>query len=290
MLSQEEIRIRAGLDYSKVTAGLTDIRSQVFKLANDVPKKLYGLLKANLYVAAGSMIAELLPSWQELWDKVYGVDADTDKRLQDSAKNINTLRKTLEKAKEDLANVWKTSQMNEATPLGKTAILEGDLATAEGERRGAQERLKIAKEHNFSLEERARLETEYIQALTKEFNAAEALKKQQGTLSPQDLESEYKRKLKQTIPQVYRDRVDIRSLQDELAIDPTRSDFREMLAAAQQRIATVTKARGVGSLGALANALPDYEGFAGIKESLLAAQQEAMKNVIQRVSIVEIKE
>jgi hypothetical protein len=103
MLTQEEIRIKAGLDYSKVTAGLADIRRQVHKLANDVPRQLSNILKANVFAGAASIISELIPNWEEFWNKFYGTDEATMAKSKQANENIKNLARSVRDAQSDLA-------------------------------------------------------------------------------------------------------------------------------------------------------------------------------------------
>lgn len=125
-LNQEEIRIRAGLDYSKVTSGITDIRAQVFKLANDVPKKMFSLLKANVYMAAAGIITELLPTWQEIWDKIYNTGPDAVKRSDESNQRIKDMVAAQKKAAKDLAEAKKEILFGNADDANKAFQLMGD--------------------------------------------------------------------------------------------------------------------------------------------------------------------
>lgn len=136
MLSQEEIRIKAGLDYSKVTAGLTDIRAQVFKLAKDVPAKLSGLMRASLFGVATTILTEILPTWDQIWSRVYGVDENSAKMLEQSRENLRGLRKAMQSARDAFENTVKSIAFKNAKPEQKMFTLGLDeKALAEEEAR-----------------------------------------------------------------------------------------------------------------------------------------------------------
>jgi hypothetical protein len=289
-LTQEEIRIRAGLDYSKVTAGLTDIRKQVFKLANDVPNRMFNLLKANVYMAAASLVNEnLTKAVSTFWDKVYGVDEAGTQRLEQQGNMLRKLRDTVQKSLSDLQKAERDSKFDKAGDAGKMDILTQELSASDAKVKKAKEELDFAVSHNQTLERRKMLEVELNNALTEQIKSQDALRKLSDKLSPETLKDIFTQRLNETRPQVYKDRIDIRSLQDEIMLDPSRSDLKQNYRDAVSRIGAVTRARNIEGLGTAANALPDVGMFQGIRESLLAAQVEAMKNVVQKVSIVEIK-
>lgn len=296
MLTQEEIRIKAGLDYSRVTAGLNSIRVQVNKLAADVPNKLGSLLKANVYAAAAGIIAEILPSWQEIWDKVYGVDADSSRRLEEQGKKLHKLRDMLKQSQKEITDSWKKSQLEMATPIGKAEILKGDVATAKEATAKALENFKFAKEHKLGVEEVTAAEIKYNQALKEQWDAQDALRAQVSKLSPAELQAMAQGQLDATRGQVFRDRIDIKSLQDELALDPNNPNLKKQLADAQARIMGVANARemtmpgGIGSkLKDAGSALGNLPFMGGAADAFKKAQLEALTEVVQRVKIVEVE-
>jgi len=131
-LTQEEIRIRAGLDYSKVTAGLTSIRNQVSKLAADVPNRLRGILATNVFMAAAQLIEPLKQQIYSLFDlgdeavKRYEAQASS---VAEATKEMIEQNKKLLKSREDLNKTIRDAFFEEASNLDKQAILEAELAT-----------------------------------------------------------------------------------------------------------------------------------------------------------------
>lgn len=162
MLTQEEIRIKAGLDYSGVTAGLSSIRGQVNKLAADVPKKLTGLLKANLYTAAAGIIAEILPSWQEIWDRIYNTGPESMAREAAFNKSLRDVVERVQRARKELADVQQKEYFDKAPMDEKIEMVTTDLENAqEAYKKNAdiqkstlREQKKLRKEINNLLEQK----------------------------------------------------------------------------------------------------------------------------------------
>jgi len=319
MLSQEEIRIKAGLDYSKVTAGLTDIRAQVFKLAKDVPNKLSSLLKANLYTAAAGLISEALPSWDEIWSRVYRTGEYGDKSIEETGKNLHRLRDLLKRSQADLERISRDAQMDDATAEQRVAILKGELALAKEAATAALERLRYVKDHRMGVEALAEAQTEYNNAIGGQIKAEQALKAQVSKLTPQQLRNAANKDMNATRGQVYRDRTDIRSLQDELNNDPKfvremenykrllslgdvdgADAFKEdvlmdefplfkQLQSAQGRIGEIVRTRSIANAGDVGIALKNLPFMSGAGDAFIKAQTDALKSVVQQVKIVEVE-
>lgn len=132
-LTQEEIRIKAGLDYSRVTAGLQSIRGQIFKLASDVPNRLGSILKANVYAAAGDMIGKLAEKATEAWIKIYGQDqavADAKNRtMSELAAFGKSVVEQLRKTAEALNAAKDKALFDSQSTQGKLKILREQEAS-----------------------------------------------------------------------------------------------------------------------------------------------------------------
>lgn len=317
MLSQEEIRIRAGLDYSKVTAGLTDIRGQVFKLAKDVPKALSGILKANVFGAVASLASELIPTWQEIWNGVYGTDELTMKRREESYRNIQSIRKALRDAKKDLQGAQEKYEYDSASPSEKLKILEDrkrmvDAEVAQEEKKqeliksqledarilNGYEKSSITQEKLDTLfNSRMQSETALTNLKIKQLEVdkmiagiwKENAKVVKG-LTPEQASSQFSKVLDESKSEVYKSRMVLRSAAAALEQNPNDPEAIRVRDYELGNISKITKMRAISGIGEVINAMPDNPMLAGIKESLAVAQEAAMKNVIQRVSIVEIKE
>lgn len=302
MLSQNEIRIKAGLDYSNVTAGLTDIRAQVFRLANDVPNKLSGLLKANLYTAAAGLVAEALPSWDEIWSRVYGVDEAGTKRLEESSKRLRTIREEAQKAAQSLEDAFKKARFQDADTLGKRGMLLQDQANQQIDVKAARdevERLKAMLARDRSNPELAsRLGSAQKGLSEKElqlFNTNRSLKDINSKLTPDQVASIFSEMLANSVPDVHKLREEFRkqmALQN--AFNKNGALEQGMLAGVNAKLAMdkingVVAARGIQGIGNLANSMSGAGPFGIIKASLEAATAAAMSTTIQRVKIVEIE-
>ena len=301
MLSQDEIRIKAGLDYSNVTAGLTDIRAQVFKLAKDVPNKLSGLLKANLYTAAAGLVAEVLPSWDEIWSRVYGVDEAGTKRLEESNKRLRTIREEAQKAAQSLDDAFKKARFQDADTLGKRGMLLQDQANQQNDVKAARdevERLKAMLARDRSNPELAsRLGSAQKGLSEKElqlFNTNRSLKDINSKLTPDQVASTFSEMLANSVPDVYKLREEFRKqMALRNAFNKNGALEQGMLAGVNAKLAMdkingVVAARGIQGIGNLANSMSGAGPLGIIKASLEAATAEAMSTTIQRVKIVEI--
>lgn len=117
-----------GLDARAVSSGIASIQRTVTKFATDVPKKLFSLAKANIYMLAANLVQNALPTAQEFWDGFYGTDAEHTANLQRVNKHIHSLVDRLNASRESLASTAKDLRMKAATPDEQIAILSGDLA------------------------------------------------------------------------------------------------------------------------------------------------------------------
>jgi hypothetical protein len=289
----EEVRIKAGLDYSKVTAGLTDIRQQVFNLAKGVPAMLTGMLRTNLVGIGAMLLKDVLPTWDEIWNKVYGVDEETTKKLKESGENLKKLRQEVQTTAATLDKTARDINFAESDPKGKVAILEAEAQMAKQNADAALKQLKWAKDYKLSVEDLGKAQREYNKALEVQLKSEFALREMQKKLSPEDLRAEYERKLKEAIPQVYQDRISIRALRGELELDPNNTDMRRQLGEAEGRIAGVMRARRGASLAGVTDALGSAAYMIpGLKEAiqpLLVEQERMMRDTIQKVRIVEVE-
>lgn len=319
-LTQEEIRIKAGLDYSKVTAGLTDIRAQVFKLAKDVPNKLGSLLKANVYTAAAGIISEILPSWDEIWNRVYNTGPEAMKRSEEMSKNFRTIREEFEKNKKELAAAEKKADYEDANQGGKYEMLQGDLAMAEKIVAKKEEELEAEKAlRNYYKSGKAvgvsqarmdevglsviKNESELLRLKKERLAAERAIKNFEDEnaktikgFSAQKTNAEFENLMNNQNKEVFKSRLNLRSINEALRRNPNDPDALE---AQRQELATIQDAtsnrsvKGMSSIGNLMGNLDSMMpgvGFNQMKESILLAQQEAMKSIIQRVAIVEISD
>lgn len=302
MLTQEEIRIKAGLDYSGVTAGISGIRSQVNKLANDVPKKLNNLLKANLYTAAASIISEIVPSWQQIWDSIYGVDEDGTKRLEAQTKRLRTIRAEAEAAAKALDDAIKKGRFQDADNLGKRAMLLQDQANQQNDVKAARDEVArlnvmLARDRtNPALAEKlgAARDTLFESEL-KLFNTGRALKDINSKLTPTQTADIFSEMLAQSVPDVstlrerFRNQMALRNAANRNGQLEMGMAAGESAKAAADQINRIIAARGIQGVSNFAAGMTDAGAFGLIKASLEAATAEAMKATIQRVKIVEVE-
>lgn len=302
MLTQEEIRIKAGLDYSAVTSGLNSIRGQVNKLAADVPKKLTSLLKANLYTAAAGIIADILPSWDEIWNKVYGVDEAGTKRLEEQGKRLRSIREEAQKAAQSLEDAIKKARFQDADIFGKRDMLLQDQANQQNDVKAAKDevdRLRAMLARDRTNPELGQKLGSAQKALSEKelglFNTNRALKEVNSKLTPDQVASIFSEMLANSIPDVYKLRAEFRKQMALRNAFNTNGQLEQgMLAGVNAKLALdqlnqIVGARGVQAIGNAANAIPGIGPLGITKDSLEAATAAAMTATIQRVKIVEVE-
>jgi hypothetical protein len=138
MLTQEEIRIKAGLDYSKVTAGLQTISTQVTKLAGEIPRKLGSILKATVANLAVELVSEISPIVNTILDKAFGIGPEATRRKQEAAKNLKELNDKKSEASTQLADETKRDQFERANNEEKLRLLDEQTKAEEHRARGAK--------------------------------------------------------------------------------------------------------------------------------------------------------
>ncbi len=176
-LTQEEIRIKAGLDYSRVTAGLHAISGQVGRLAAEVPKKLGSILKTSVAGIAVSLVDELKPLGNMALDKLLGIGPNAIKRAEEQAKLLADAVNKASDSQGKLAAEKKRDEYERATLQKKIALLDKELA-AEEERYTAQR-----KTSDELLKQKATLEAQ-IAALSEIAKQQEVIKGQMGQQFP----------------------------------------------------------------------------------------------------------
>lgn len=318
-LNQEEIRIKAGLDYSGVTAGIQGIRNQVNRLANDVPKKLFSLLKANVFIGATSLLREVVPSFQEIWDKIYNTGPDAVARSDESNQNFRTLLDRMMAARKALKEAIAKADFEDANQGGKYEILQNELKATEALIAAEQQRLEVNKKLSKYVREPwvgassneiemagldvVKSETTIAELEKKRFADQRAIEKFQkanakavGKFGASKTEAEFDDILRRENPEVFKSRWVLRSIVEALRRNPNDQaaldarDFEMGIINNAIQMRSIKRIGGLANqLGVIGQALPGT-GFSEIKESLLAAQTAAMQAVIQKVRIVEIDE
>jgi hypothetical protein len=156
-LNQEEIRIRAGLDYSKVTAGLTDVRRQVFNLAKGVPTMLTSMLRTNIVGMGAMLIKDVLPTWDQIWNKIYGVDDETTNRLKEQGTKLKQIAQQARDAEKGLKAAAEKDAFDRSIASEQIKLLREKAAATESEA-NAKRKLAAAIDAEISaLRERANL-------------------------------------------------------------------------------------------------------------------------------------
>lgn len=290
-LTQEEIRIRAGLDYSKVTAGLNTISAQVTKLATGVPAMLNGMLRTTLVGIGLSIAQKVLPTWSEIYDNIYGVDEETTKRLQQAGENLNKLRRTLKDAQKDLVQLKKDIAFGNSPDVKKQALLMADdVELAKEEKRMAD---AIAAWKNLRAELDAHgASKEQTSAITEKLatQEAELLRIQKERLLIQDKIYDLGEKMSKDVD---REELPIRGAFARSVLRPgdvaaarERGDMG--FVKGQIRARQVYNMHATGEMLSGLQGLPFLDGIGELGKQIMKSQEETMRNTVQKVKIVDI--
>ena len=279
------------MDYSKVTAGISDIRAQVHKLATGVPTMLNGLLRTTLVGFGLSLAKEILPTWKEIYDGMYGVDEETTKRLQQAGDNLRSLRKNLQDAQKDLDKTRKDIAFGNAPDVRKQSMLMTDDATLAKDERNLAESIAAWKNLRKELEEygATKEDTAYITEKLK-IQEANLLGIQKERLIVQDKIGDLHTKMSKDIK---REELPLRDAFARAAIKPhevaaarARGDSDFVMGQVNARSVFNTHAAGeaLGGLGGM----PFLPGIGEIGKQLMQSQEKYMRDVVQKVKIVDI--
>ena len=305
--TREEVKIRLGVDGSQVNAGLMSVRQKINKFADDAQRKLGSIFKANVFMAATSLLQSLIPSAQEFWDAVYGTDEAGMEKMRKANENIRKIREEFENARKGLEDVKETAEYEDADSIGKAEILRKRKAEKDKEISDSEARLaEIKRKRDFAKtvpEERQRLtlkageeETKLMGLRKESFEISRKLKGVTNKTSDDSIEFRFNQMLEAS-------KKDVGTLrgryneQNSLATAYQRTgetDLANQAIAsrdeARGQIGEIIKARSVQGLGNVADRLPNIDMFEEMRQSLLMAQLEAMKTVVQKVSIVDVKD
>lgn len=305
--TKEEIAIRLGVDSRAAITGLERIQNQITKFSNDAMKKLGSIFKANVFAAATSLAQSLLPTWDDIWSKVYGVDEATTQKIQEQNDNLNRMIDNLRKAQKALKKGQEDAAFEDATSIEKLGILkdrktaaDSDVAKSQAEITRLERLLKSTTNQKYRGELIDKLgveKTRLDEAKLEQLNAGRALKKQAGNLTPDSIETLFNQMLKDSVAQVKPLR---ESVEKNKALESafTRAGNTEEAAAAKadreaatRDINKITMARQLHNLQSISDKIPSNNilNFDLFKAALITAQQEAMKVTVQKVSIVEVK-
>ena len=125
-LTSEEVKIRMGMDSTALRAGMASSSQFVEKSLKAVSSKAVSLLKANLYLAVLDLFAQIVPSAEEFWGRIYGTDPDSMAKHQQALENIRKVKDALLTDQERLAKAERDARLKNADENGKVAILEGE--------------------------------------------------------------------------------------------------------------------------------------------------------------------
>lgn len=123
-ITREEVRIRMAVDSSALSAGMTTASAQVNRFVADTGKKLMSLARANIWLMGADLLRQALPTAEEFWNKIYGVDEASTKKYEETMNRFRSLRAEIQKTREALAK----SAFDEATPEQQRDLLNQKIA------------------------------------------------------------------------------------------------------------------------------------------------------------------
>jgi hypothetical protein len=264
--------------------------------------KAMSLLKANVYLAGAQVVAEIIPTWETIWNSVYGVDEAGTKRLEEATNQLRTIKDKAQEAGKELEDAFKKARYEDTDNLGKRNILLQDQANQKNEVKLAREQVdRLKAQLKFFPGNRdliAQLGNAQGDLSKKElalFNTGRTLKEVNSKLTPDAVAQIFAQMLSDSIPDVYKLRSEItKQLALKNAFNRNGQLQEGMLAGVNAKMAMdllgqVVVARSVSGLNSAAGALPGFGPLEDIKASLEAASAAAMSATIQRVKIVDIE-
>lgn len=128
MITQEEARVRIGVDGTQVAPGLQRITTYIETFGDRVGKKLTSLISANLWMSAANLAAmaleSLIPTAEKFWDEIYGNSPAASDAFAKTAARLRTLRESISDLEKSVADKeWQRNFKGE-TPEGQTAMLD----------------------------------------------------------------------------------------------------------------------------------------------------------------------
>lgn len=267
----------------------------VSKTLSTLGSKAIHLLKANLYLAAADLIYQLIPTAEEFWSKIYGVDPESTAKLQEQNDRLHQLRQNLKETMDAYKTSIRELQFGRQGETGKQEILYGEARDAAKEEAKAKKRLDYLREHKATVEEIAVANDNWIKSVTKATEALKALEEFTSGLSEEGLKKQFEARRKDVMLQARKDRTDLGTIeafiQDDLArtgrTDPENIRKAEEM---RRRLAGATVAGIAPSVGAVGDALKTVPFLGGVADAFKQAQEAVMRDTIQQVKIVEVEE
>lgn len=300
MITQEEVKIRLGVDGSQVAPEMgkvgtvigTTFERSMAKSLRSVKK----LLTFNLTSMLLGLAKDLLPTADEFWEMVYGVDAESTKAYEEQNKRLHKLRDEVMNTRKSLEKALRGEFFDKGSERSKQEILFSEALGSKTEADKAKERLKYVKEHKMGAEEIATAQTAVNKAIIEQIKAEKELREFTGKMKFDDVQAQYEAREKMIRAQVYRDRetifmnTELAKLEREKGNNAQAAQMEATAAAATGRIGEAVAAARAPALGGVSKALGQMPFLGNVSELFKQAQMEVMKDTIQKVSIVEVQE
>ncbi|MGC3961330.1 MAG: hypothetical protein QM813_26405 [Verrucomicrobiota bacterium] len=272
-LTQEEIRIRAGLDYSKVTAGLTDIRKQVYKLASDVPKQLGNIFKTTVFGAASELLSGLKPVSDKVLHVLFGIGSETERLLKEQADSTEEFAKkqeqtikSLKESREKFKKAARDDDFEQGSNFDKQAILETEISSNDKLISQLRERIALLKSTgNASADEQIKLNEALVESIRLQKELRDVRKNFTVGERQQDRDNRYKQRLVQNrgLKQEYRN---ITEEMQALADDGDFGPNYKRLETQRNKVASQINENTFSNRRDVVQSLPDLAVFEPLKK------------------------
>lgn len=287
---QEEVKLRLGVDASQISAGMAGVSRTIGKFVDDTGKKLMSLARANIYMMAIDLARQIIPTAEEIWNAVYGVDPATTAKFQEANERLHKLRKELEATKKSLHEGLRDFFFDTADQRGKQEILFGEAKDAADSTRRAKQQLDYLKDHKAGIDAVAAAQSKYNEAFKAQLDAEKKLREFTDKMSTKDIGKQFDARRKQIVEQARKDRSDI-AFNDALKASGQTPAFTDaQIQERKVRLADAVQAGQAAEMRRIAETMAFQQGDVGIASAYMEAAMRAQKDTIQKVHIIAVDE
>jgi hypothetical protein len=173
-LSREEIQVRLGIDSSQMQSQGAHAESYIEHLGQKMVTKLNRLIGVSIFHMALHLVQELLPTAEEFWDRIYGVEKGEDTKLDRLREKFHRLRESIEKATIAYEKSVFESAYKHESDTGKKKMLDREIEKNTAEQMKQSEKAKEARESASYWKKKGRDEDDFKRMQNKIAEAATA--------------------------------------------------------------------------------------------------------------------